>query len=277
MSRARDLANLANENALSVDSSSFDVGVSSTSPDSDLNVGGAIKMDGPSGVITATSFSGDGSALIGVAATDTIAAASLTVSGISTLTGVVKGLSDLRVTGNLNAGIVTVTSITGDGSGLTGVANTDVVHTREITASGVSTFTGYVSTGSTVGAAGSIYFPDNKGINFGNAAEGDLQIYHNGTDSFLKNNTGLFKVLGDTFIINASDDGDNHIRCMHDGSVELYYDGSKKFETTNTGVVVTGISTADDFTIGVGGTSVHTELGTKATTGKAIAMAMVFG
>ena len=142
---------------------------------------------------------------------------------------------------------------------------------------GVTTLTGYVSTGSTVGAAGSIYFPDNKGINFGNAAEGDLQIYHNGTDSFLKNNTGLFKVLGDTFIINASDDGDNHIRCMHDGSVELYYDGSKKFETTNTGVVVTGISTADDFTIGVGGTSVHTELGTKATTGKAIAMAMVFG
>ncbi len=142
---------------------------------------------------------------------------------------------------------------------------------------GVTTLTGYVSTGSTVGAAGSIYFPDNKGINFGNAAEGDLQIYHNGTDSFLKNNTGLFKVLGDTFIINASDDGDNHIRCMHDGSVELYYDGSKKFETTNTGAVVTGISTADDFTIGVGGTSVHTELGTKATTGKAIAMAMVFG
>ena len=51
-----------------------------------------------SGVVTATSYKGDGSALTGIAATDTIAAASLTVSGISTL------------------GAVTVTSISGDGS-----------------------------------------------------------------------------------------------------------------------------------------------------------------
>ena len=38
-----------------------------------------------SGVVTATSYQGDGSALTGIAATDTIAAASLTVSGITTL------------------------------------------------------------------------------------------------------------------------------------------------------------------------------------------------
>ena len=253
MSRARDLSNLANQNALSVDSSSFDVGVSSTSPDSDLNVGGAIKMDGPSGVITATSFSGDGSALIGVAATDTIAAASLTVSGISTLTGVVKGLSDLRVTGNLNAGIVTVTSITGDGSGLTGVANTDVVHTREITASGVSTFTGYVSTGSTVGAAGSIYFPDNKGINFGNAAEGDLQIYHDGSHSIIEESGtgGLKLVSNSSFQLRDTnkDTGDYCINANINGDVSLYSNGTKRIETTNTGAVITGIATASSVEI----------------------------
>ena len=43
-----------------------------------------------SGVVTATSYKGDGSALTGIAATDTIAAASLTVSGITTLTGAVE-------------------------------------------------------------------------------------------------------------------------------------------------------------------------------------------
>ena len=43
-----------------------------------------------SGVCTATSFKGDGSALTGIAATDTIAAASLTVSGITTTTGVIE-------------------------------------------------------------------------------------------------------------------------------------------------------------------------------------------
>jgi len=99
-----------------------------------------------SGVVTATSYQGDGSALTGIAATDTIAAASLTVSGITTLTGAVQAKSttdsttkdtgaliveggvgveknivsggDVRITGNINAGIstfgvVTVTSITG--------------------------------------------------------------------------------------------------------------------------------------------------------------------
>ena len=60
------------------------------------------------GVVTATSFSGDGSALTGIAATDTIAAASLTVSGITTATGVVNASSDVRISGNINAGIATV-------------------------------------------------------------------------------------------------------------------------------------------------------------------------
>ena len=108
-----------------------------------------------SGVVTATSYQGDGSALTGIAATDTIAAASLTVSGISTFTGVVKGLSDVRVTGNLNAGIttlgaVTVTSITGDGSGLTGVANTDFISNVNIVSTATTTSRLVVGSGVTV-------------------------------------------------------------------------------------------------------------------------------
>ena len=111
-SRARTLAKLANENALSVDGSSLDVGISSTSPDSDLNAGASIKMDGPSGIITATSFSGDGAALTGIANTAIIAANQLTVTGV-----------------------VTAASFAGDGSALTGVANTDfVVSTATTTA-----------------------------------------------------------------------------------------------------------------------------------------------
>ena len=43
-----------------------------------------------SGVVTATSYQGDGSALTGIGATDTIAAASLTVSGITTLANELK-------------------------------------------------------------------------------------------------------------------------------------------------------------------------------------------
>ena len=126
-SRARSLANLGNQNALSVDSSSLDVGISSASPDSDLNVGASIKMDGPSGVVTATtfsgSFSGDGSALTGVANTDFIVSVATTAARVV-------------VTGGVNVtGVVTAASFAGDGSALTGVANTDfVVSTATTTA-----------------------------------------------------------------------------------------------------------------------------------------------
>ena len=145
-SRARSLANLANQNALSVDSSSLDVGISSASPDSDLNVGASIKMDGPSGIITATSFSGDGSGLIGVASTDNI------ITGTAaTFNNVVDVNGQLDVGSNIkigNAGVITATSFTGDGANLTNVGvDTATVDTGSLNVSGISTLTGAVGFG----------------------------------------------------------------------------------------------------------------------------------
>ena len=51
-----------------------------------LNVGSNIKI-GNAGVITATSFSGDGSALTGIGGTANVSTNTLSVSGVSTLTG----------------------------------------------------------------------------------------------------------------------------------------------------------------------------------------------
>ena len=197
-----------------------------------------------SGTVTATSYAGDGSALTGIAATDTIAAASLTVSGISTFTGVVKALSDVRITGNINAGIATFTSVTGDGSGLTGVANTDVVHTREITASGVSTFSGVVNANGWVSCGDSIGLGDGstKGIYFG--TDEDLSIYHDasGGNSHIENTTGYLHIKSDQFSIGAKSVGENLLIATANGSVDLYYDSSKKLETTVTGSKTTGVS-----------------------------------
>ena len=67
MTRARDLSKLANDTVWTIDTTNTRVGIGSTIPSSSLNVGIAITMDGPSGVITATSFVGDGSGLDGVA------------------------------------------------------------------------------------------------------------------------------------------------------------------------------------------------------------------
>ena len=67
MTRARELAKLGQNEVWTIDTTNERVGIASTAPTSTLNVGLGITMDGPSGVITATSFVGDGSDLEGVA------------------------------------------------------------------------------------------------------------------------------------------------------------------------------------------------------------------
>tara|TARA_B100000287_G_scaffold197884_1_gene187017 strand:+ start:2021 stop:2452 length:432 start_codon:yes stop_codon:yes gene_type:complete len=67
MTRARDLSKLANNVVWTIDTTNTRVGIGSTIPTSTLNVGLGITMDGNSGVITATSYVGDGSGLEGVA------------------------------------------------------------------------------------------------------------------------------------------------------------------------------------------------------------------
>ena len=67
MSAARDLAKLGNTNTLKVDTIRSKVGINSTVPTGDLQVGAAITVGSASGIISATAFYGDGSNLDGVA------------------------------------------------------------------------------------------------------------------------------------------------------------------------------------------------------------------
>ena len=73
MTRARELGRLANKNTLTADNTNNFVGIGSTQPDARLDVDGtvlvgtAITLGGASGIVSATSFYGDGSNLDGVA------------------------------------------------------------------------------------------------------------------------------------------------------------------------------------------------------------------
>ena len=80
----------------------------------------------------------------------------------------------------------------------------------------------------TVGTA--ISMPDNAKAYFGTG--GDLTIYHNGSHSYLTNGTG-------NLYITAKSDEDGII-VRSDAQVELYYNNTKRFETTSSGVEVTG-------------------------------------
>jgi hypothetical protein len=102
MTRARELSRLANANALTIDSNN-NVGVGSTVPDVKLDVGGdahigaAITMYSSSGIVSATSFYGDGAGLTNVGMdTSIITADLLEVTGISTFSG------DLNLGGSAN-------------------------------------------------------------------------------------------------------------------------------------------------------------------------------
>jgi len=67
----------------------------------------------------------------------------------------------------------------------------------------------------------------------------DLQIYHDGSNSYITDSgTGALRInSNDARILNAAGTEDM-IRCQENGSVELYYDNSKKFYTSNDGIEV---------------------------------------
>ena len=90
-----------------------------------------------------------------------------------------------------------------------------------------------------------VAFPDHTSGYVGKAVFGagdDLQIYHDGSHSFIKDdgtgNLHIDSVAGSVKI--RTNTNENSVVCNQDGAVELYYDNSKKFETTSTGINVTG-------------------------------------
>ena len=81
---------------------------------------------------------------------------------------------------------------------------------------------------------------DNQKLRVG--AGNDLQLYHDGTNSYLENNTGSLLVQGGGQIIYLQAvDHEDGIRINPNGSVQLFNDGgAATFETTSDGVKSTG-------------------------------------
>ena len=102
--------------------------------------------------------------------------------------------------------------------------------------------------------AGSVHLDsDSAQLQFGD--DNDMQIYHNGANGVIDNNTGDLilrsdsddiKILAeDDVVIRDNDDSTEMAKFINGGAVELYHNGSKKFETTSTGVKITAANTSD--------------------------------
>jgi len=80
---------------------------------------------------------------------------------------------------------------------------------------------------------------DNTKIKLG--ASQDLEIYHNGSNSFISDTgTGLLVISSNHLQVYNAAISEFMITAVENGAVSLYYNGSKKLETKTGGVAVTG-------------------------------------
>ena len=83
-------------------------------------------------------------------------------------------------------------------------------------------------------------------------ASQDLQVYHDGSNSYVKNTTGdlylttttdgddVYLISGSEIRILTDNSNESSIICTSNAGVELYYNDSKKLETTSAGGTLTG-------------------------------------
>ena len=109
-------------------------------------------------------------------------------------------------------------------------------------------------------AQGGIKVPDSAQAIFGDGD--DLAIDHAGGNSRITNSTGWMMINGAQVSINNAAGTEYQATFVADGASSLYYDSSKKFETHNTGVKITGVSTITDLNV----TGVATVTSLEATT-----------
>ena len=106
-----------------------------------------------------------------------------------------------------------------------------------IASDGLVTFAGTGGGALTIGSH--IDLGDSQKVRLG--ASDDLQLYHDGTHSYINNATNsLYIRTASTIQLENSDGSEDMATFTANGAVELFHDNVKKFETTSAGATVTG-------------------------------------
>jgi len=95
-----------------------------------------------------------------------------------------------------------------------------------------------------VGEALGVDFNDGAKVRFGDG--NDLEVYHNGNNSFVSDQgTGGLYVLSNDAHWKSSDSATSFARFRDNGGVELYQSGNLKLQTVSNGVAITGSINSD--------------------------------
>ena len=255
---------------LTAQNTDFSAGISTFG---DVKIGTGISISASSGIITATSFSGDGSLLQNVPTSSWTQYNQLDDNGLSVVSiakstgnvgvattgassnndfqvgsdpqdGFSKGVG-IGSDGNIYAsGIITATTFSG-----TLVGTVATITSTQGNFSDHISVGNTISIGGTVGIGSHVYFGDESRAFFGDS--NDLEIYHttdSGGSSVVEGGSNLL-IGGDLVVIKNAALNETQAKFTQGSSIELNHSGNKKFETTSSGVNITGITTTDDLNV----------------------------
>ena len=116
-------------------------------------------------------------------------------------------------------------------------------------AAGTGTSVGLnVGAGKTLTVGGNANFGDNAKAIFG--AGSDLQIYHDGTHSYIRDfGTGNLRIMATDIDICNSGSTASMFKAIDGGSAYLYENGTIRLTTTSTGIDVTGLTDTDTLNV----------------------------
>nr|BAR36268.1 hypothetical protein [uncultured Mediterranean phage uvMED] len=168
--------------------------------------------------------------------------ASAADAGNLTLTLPTAGTALLSNAGNVFSGITTTGQL--DINGSIDVSSTSVFN-DDLTLTGASYNVLWDKSDN------QLEFGDNAKLSFG--GDSDMQLYHiGGANSYIVNKANNLYVQSNNAVeIGSVDTNGSSVetsaKFIRNGSSELYFNDVKKFQTTNTGAIVTGICTATSF------------------------------
>ena len=260
---------------LTAQNTDFSAGISTFG---DVKIGTGISISASSGIITATTFSGDGSLLqnvptsawtqynqlddnglsvvsvakstgnVGIATTGASSNNDLQI-GSDPQDGFSKGVG-IGSDGNIYAsGIITATTFRG-----TLVGTVATVTSTQGNFSDHISVGNTVSIGGTVGLGSHVSFPDNAKAIFGSSS--DAEIFHDASaginDLRIIDKIGHLKLETSTdknVIIKTGSTQKTNLQAIATEGVKLYFNGNEKLATTVDGINVTGTTTTDDLKV----------------------------
>jgi hypothetical protein len=234
-----------------------------------VDINGNLDVSGTTNISGSVSFTKNAIAGVAISTTsrssNTVTVTTSAVHGLTSGDLVnVNGVADTSFNGYFTVSVSSTTvftySQTGADGSSTGGTSTEVVYNLNASGTALNWMNGPLNIAANSGidgleitqsgsgealsiTGGNAIFGDNDKAVFG--AGSDLQIYHDGTDSFISDQgTGNLKLLANDFRLANAANNELMLKADQSSAVTAYYAGAEKLATTSTGIDVTGTVTA---------------------------------